>query len=123
MSGLTIANNLIQGGGNGVNDSWIDHTEVASSSTPGARNVLIDGNTFQQQHRCNIDATVKAIGWAVVNNVLTYTDGYVAPVDLEPYATNWGPNTITNHESKLLFLASFFSSSAISPTIGSSLVT
>jgi hypothetical protein len=98
VNGLTIANNLIQGGGNGVNDMWIDHTESGSPSTPGARNVLIDGNTFQQQHRTCIDSTVSSNGWAAVNNSFTYTDGYVGPVDLEPYGDTFGTDVILNHE-------------------------
>jgi hypothetical protein len=98
VEGLTIANNLIQGGADGLSDAWVSHAEVGSTSTPGARNVLITGNTFQQQHRTNMNSCVKSNGWAIVNNVFDYTDGYVSPVDLEPFADTWGNDVVTNHE-------------------------
>ncbi len=79
VNGVTVKCNLLENAmGDGISDG-------AQYGPPPARNVLITNNTIKGSYRTAFALTAVSDRWAVLNNELDWSSGYVSVIDLEPW--------------------------------------
>ncbi len=84
VTGVTVKGNTIEYGSDGTGDGSIDGGWNASGLLPST-NVLLDGNTFDHNHRTCVALTNRTDRWAFLNNKCSYTGDY--GVETNPWDT------------------------------------